>query len=71
MQVIVKVSEPYTLIAGGYTSLRPVGQRRDYTAIVDGKEFKNTNKATICTLIRQYMYRTTGSNKVNFVFKNA
>lgn len=54
--VEIEVSAPYQLIAGGYTGLRPVGMRRDYMASVDGREYRNTSKATIQQVIRRRLY---------------
>lgn len=61
MQVTITVSEPYTAVAGGWTSQRPVGQRRDYRANVLGRDFHNTSKAEIQRVIRQAIYRAETS----------
>ena len=55
--VTVTVSEPYTAIAGGWTGMRPVGVKRTYRANVLGKDYVNTSKATIQSVIRAAVYR--------------
>jgi hypothetical protein len=51
--VEIRVSKPYVVIAGGWTGMRPVGRRRDYSAMVNGRQFTNTSKAEIQRVIRQ------------------
>ena len=70
LEVTITVSEPYVLIGGGWTGMRPLGLRRDYRAEVDGVTFANTNKAQIMLVIRQHLYRKTGNDRVNFTFTN-
>ncbi len=69
-EVTITVSAPYTLIGGGWTGMRPQGQRRDYTASVLGHDIKNTSKDDIKRTIRALYYRETGSNRVRFTFKD-
>ena len=57
MNVTITVSKPYTAIAGGYTSLRPIGVKRTYRANVMGVDYVNTNKAEIQSVIRAAVYR--------------
>ncbi len=57
MNVTITVSEPYTLIAGGYTGMRPVSRLRDYSANVLGTDFKHTSKSAITRAIRAFIYR--------------
>jgi hypothetical protein len=66
--VIINVSEPFVHIAGGYTSLRPVGLKRKYSADYAGKHFSMYNKAEIQTAIRQTAYRAGA--KVRFEFQD-
>ena len=67
-EVEVTVSQPYTLIAGGWTGMRPVGRRRDYSAVVAGVTYKNTSKDGISQAIRAAVYRDTGG-RVHFTWK--
>ena len=67
-EVTITVSAPYTLIGGGWTGMRPQGQRRDYTASVLGHAIKTTSKDDIKRTIRALMFRETGSNRVRFTF---
>lgn len=69
LEVTVCVSEPYVKVGGGWTSRRPLGLRRTYTAIVNGTTFKNESKADIQTVIRQKVYREQGDGvRVRFTF---
>lgn len=68
MPVTVTSSTPYVKIAGGYTSARPVGLRRTYTAEVDGRKFENESKATIMSVIRAYVRRIHDQG-VTFTFE--
>jgi len=63
--VVITVSDPYVLIAGGWTGMRPVGLRRTYKADVDGRQFVNTNKAEIQSVIRHSLYPA----RVTFTFE--
>lgn len=51
--VTVTVSEPYTLIAGSWDGMRPVGRRRTYVATVDGVRIEQTSKDQIQRIIRR------------------
>lgn len=67
-EVTVSVSQPYIIIGGGWTGLRPQGRRRDYRAEVLGRTFVNTNKSEIQSAIRAFLYRETGSSRARFAF---
>jgi hypothetical protein len=67
-EVAVTMSEPYTVIAGGWTGMRPVGRRRDYRAEVDGTTFCCTSKAEIQRAIRARLYGTGNRGPVRFTF---
>jgi hypothetical protein len=56
-EITVHVSEPYTVIAGSWTGMRPVGRRRDYAADVLGRHIVQTSKDEIQRRIRQLIYR--------------
>lgn len=62
--VAINVSDMYVLISGGWTGMRPVGLRRDYTAEVNGKQYRNTSKAEIQRVIRHSLY----PQRVKFTF---
>lgn len=70
-EVTVTVSEPYVMVGGGWTGMRPQGLRRDYKATVFGVEIQNTSKTGIERVIRQRVYRETGSHRVTFNFAGA
>jgi hypothetical protein len=70
-EVTVTVSEPYVMVGGGWTGMRPRGLRRDYKATVFGVEIQNTSKTEIERVIRQRIYRETGSHRVTFNFVGA
>ncbi len=55
--ITVKVSEPYVKIAGGYTSLRPVGLRRTYVTTLNGHEVRQQSKSEITSVIRAWAWR--------------
>lgn len=57
LPVRVLVSQPYVKITGGWTGMRPVGQRRTYTATVNGTFFNVENKVGIQRAIRHYCHR--------------
>ena len=66
--ITVLVSDPYTLIAGGWTGLRPVGMRRDYRATVNGDAIHNTSKVGIQRVIRAKLYRSGVRGRIVFRF---
>ena len=66
-EVEISVSAPYVLIGGGWTGMRPLGQRRDYTATVLGHDIKTTSKDEIQRVIRALVYRETGG-RARFTF---
>lgn len=59
------------MVGGGWTGMRPQGLRRDYKATVFGIEIQNTSKTEIERVIRQRIYRETGSHRVTFNFVGA
>ena len=65
--VTVKVSQPYTVIGGGWTGLRPQGRRRDYTATYQGHDIKLTTKDEIGRRIRQLAYQSGVRVRIEFV----
>jgi hypothetical protein len=74
-EVTIRVSKPYTIIAGGWTGLRPVGRRRDYTADVLGRHYHQTSKDEIKRVIRAAIYRDEHAKgiahaRVKFEFVN-
>lgn len=70
-EVTITVSELYVMVGGGWTGMRPQGLRRDYKATVFGVEIQNTSKDEIKRVIRQRVYRETGSHRVTFNFVGA
>lgn len=66
--VTVMVSAPYTLIAGGWTGMRPVGRRRTYSAVIDGRRFENTCKATLQSVIQSRLRRDGHEGRIRFEF---
>jgi hypothetical protein len=66
LDVTITASEPYVLVAGGWTGMRPVGLRRTYRATVNGTHYENTSKSAIQRVIRQKNYPTP----IRFVFRN-
>lgn len=73
IDVDVTVSAPYRVI--GYQGGRYGASqyaKRDYTATVMGRTFKNTSKADIQSRIRQYLHHETGVNqRVVFTFTDS
>jgi hypothetical protein len=67
MTVTVTVSAPYTVIAGGWTGMRPVGRRRTYTAEVDGVKIEQTSKPEIQRIIRRKCY----PQRVQIIFQES
>ena len=67
-EVEVTVGQPYIAIAGGWSGMRPVGRKRDYTATAFGKVFRNTSKDDIARAIRAAAYRDNGG-RVHFTWK--
>lgn len=63
--VKVAVSDPYTVIAGGWAGMRPVGRRRTYVATVDGVRIEQTSKTEIQRIIRRKV-----PGRVTIVFVN-
>jgi hypothetical protein len=65
--VTVTVSQPYTVIGGGWTGLRPQGRRRDYRASYQGHDIKRTSKDEMGRYLRQLAYQAGERVRIEFV----
>lgn len=65
-EVTITISAPYS-VAGVNGRTYP-GLRRDYTAVVFGEKYQNTDKTEIQRVIRARFYRETRNNRVTFTF---